>query len=191
MATESGTDVEARKRILIDVLTERYARDDLPVEEYERLVADIHRATDPRELAVVGDIVSGSRREASAVRETENYATAGPAYVQNEAAVLTERRHSGAWLRKRNVAASTVLASQIFDFRDLALPPGETLLELFVILGSAEIIVPDDLAVRMEVVPVAGDASLGRGVLTREREGRPVLVVSGSVLLGSVAVKAR
>lgn len=191
MTGEYGFDLEARKKELIDILTGRYASDELPVEEYERLVADIHRAADPRELAVVGDIVSGSRGESSPVRGAGNYAAAGPAHVQNEAAVLTERRHSGNWLRKRNVAASTVLASQIFDFRDVTLPPGETILELFVLLGSAEIIVNDDLAVRMEVVPVAGDATLGRGVLTREREGRPVLVLSGSVLLGSVAVKAR
>ena len=191
MAEGYGIDLERRKKELIDVLTDRYASDELPVEEYERLVADIHRAVDPRELAVVGDIVSGSRREPNAVASGGSYAAAGPAHVQSEAAVLTERRHAGEWLRRRNVAASTVLASQIFDFRDITLPPGETLMELFVLLGSAEIIVPDDLAVRMEVVPVAGDATLGRGVLTREREGKPVLVLTGSVLLGSLALKAR
>ncbi len=191
MATASSNAVEARKRVLIDVLTERYARDELPVEEYERLVADIHRADDPRELAVVGEIVSGFNGEGRLEGAERRQTPVRTGDVQNEASILSERRHGGDWLRKRNVAASTVLGSQIFDFRDVALPPGETLLELFVLLGSVEIIVPDDLAVRMEAVPVAGDATLGRGVLTREREGRPVLVVSGSVLLGSIAVKAR
>lgn len=194
MATmDSRPGSEARKKELIDILTDRYARDELPVEEYERLVADIHRAEDPRELAVVADIVSGTRGELRSERGSGSgrYASMRAEDVQNEAALLAERRHTGAWLRKRSVAASTFLASQVFDFRDLTLPAGETLVEVFALLGSVELIVPEGLAVRMEVVPVAGDASMSRGVQTREREGQPVLVVSGSVVLGSIAVKMR
>jgi hypothetical protein len=190
---EARGDGEARKRQLIDVLTDRYARDELPMEEYERLVADIHRAQNPAELAVVAEIVSGSRGEMRKGTETqgERYSVQRPENIQNEAAVLTERRHTGSWLRKRSVAAITFLASQVFDFRDVPLPAGETLLEIFAFLGSVDIIVPDDLAVRMEVVPIAGDASMGRGVLTHERDGRPILVIAGSAVLGSVTVKAR
>lgn len=195
MAADLGTrgDGEARKRQLIDTLTDRYARDELPMEEYERLVADIHRAQDPAELAVVAEIVSGSRGEPRNATEPQNgrYPAQRPEDVQNEAAVLTERRHTGSWLRKRNVAAITFLASQVFDFRDVPLPAGETILEIFAFLGSVDIIVPEDLAVRMEVVPIAGDASLGRGVMTRERDDRPILVIAGSAMLGSVTVKAR
>jgi hypothetical protein len=193
MTAQGFQSTEARKGRLIDVLTDRYARGELPMEEYERLVADIHRAKEGAELGVVADIVAGSRGgtgNSGSVTDRGSFSV-GSENIQNDSAMFTERRHAGAWLRKRNVAAITCLASQVFDFRDVSLPAGETLLEVFAFLGSVEVIVPEGLAVRMEVVAHAGDASASRGIETREREGSPVLVIAGSVVLGSVAVKMR
>lgn len=194
------SDLEGRRKAAIDALTERYARDDLPMDEYERLVADVHRARDERELAVVSDIIgvpagassgygapSASGRAAAAPTE----GSGGTWDAQTALAFLAERRHRGDWLRKPNVSAVSVLGSQVFDFREVDLPAGRTTLEAFAFLGSVDVIVPYGLAVRMEAVPVAGDASVGRGVETREYPGQPILVITGSAVLGSISVKAK
>ena len=179
--------VEARKNAAIDRLTERFARDELPMDEYERLVADINRVSSLRELSVAEEIAAGR----SAAPAASGAPFLSEDQVQSCSAILSERVHRGNWLRKPNVAAATVLASQIFDFSDTELPPGPTTLEVLAVLGSVEIYVPADLCVRMEAVPILGSATVGRGLDAAERPGKPVLVVTGNAILGSIEVKRR
>jgi hypothetical protein len=178
----ASAELETRKNAAIDKLTERYARDELPMEEYERLVADVNRARSPRELEVVEDIVGMAPSAGGFIDESQ---------VQSCAAILAERTYGGKWLRKRNIAAATILASQVFDFRSVDLPPGQTTLEVLAVFGSVVIYVPEGVCVRMDAMPVLGSATVGRGVDTAEREGRPVLVVVGNAVFGSIEVKRK
>jgi len=204
--------LRGRKDAAIDELTARFSRGGLSMEEYERLAGDVNAAADAAALAVVEDIIGvgrtniGTGHGANAVGHTpfvgphdlsgQGASGVPPQFlgddqVQSSYAVLSSRRLSGNWLRKPNAAAVTVLGEQVIDMRDVELPPGRTVLELFVLLGSVTILVPSDLPVVLELIPVAGDASVGRSVDTRERSGAPSLVLSGTVVLGSVVVKQR
>jgi len=198
----TGSELENRKNSAIDTLTDRFARNDIPMDEYERLVADVNRAQDFRELAVIEDIVSGAagpapqsapyRAAASpAGRVDPDSPFIGEENVQSSYAVLSERRLTGEWLRKPNAAVLSFLGSHVVDMRGMELPPGPTTLEAFALLGSVEIVVPQELAVRMEAVPVAGEVRIGKAVETRERAGEPVLVITGNAILGSIEVKRR
>jgi len=212
--------IEKRRHLLIDRLTERYAKDELPLTEYERLVQDAQNAVEMQDLAIVEAIVGGTgytaNSQSAAIRQekTRPYnpkpyhvpqaprapqapfapqAPDSPFYnpdlVQSSVSILADRRHTGKWLKKPTVAAVSILGSQVFDFRGIDLPVGPTTLEALAILGSLEIIVPPHLAVRMEVLPVAGDATVDKGVESSERPDEPVLVVTGNAILGSVRVR--
>ncbi len=181
--------LEDRKNGAIEALTRRFSRGELPMEEYERLVGDIQKAADLRELAVIEDIVLGDESGPSSAPPMEGFLP--PDQIQSSYAVLSERRLSGPWLRKGAAAAVSFLGSHVIDMREVELPPGKTVLDVFALLGSVEIIVPRGLPVRMEAQPVAGEATVGRNVERREREGAPLLVVSGSAILGSIVVKQR
>lgn len=181
--------VESRKSAAIDRLTERFARDELSMEEYERLAADINRASSLREFAIVEEIAAGRQGPAAPLRDGNLFIS--EELVQSCSAVLSERIHRGNWLRKPNVAAATVLASQIFDFTETALPPGRTTLELLTVLGSVEIFVPAELCVVLDAVPLLGSATLDRGIGAVEEAGAPVLVVTGNAILGSIEVKLK
>lgn len=173
------SDFADKKTAAIEILTKRFSKDELSMEEYERLVSDIQNADSERELSVVADIASGSG----------GYIDQGD--IQTNVAILSERRLSGSWLTKRSVAGITFLASQVFDFRNVHLPAGVTTIELFTIFGAVEIIVPPTLAVRMEVSPLAGEAKLNRGVKTEEETGKAVLLVCGNAIFGSIIVKVK
>jgi hypothetical protein len=193
-------DLEERKRVVIEDLTARFAGDELPMEEYERLVADIQGARGPRELAVIEDefaaSLPASARPAARAADPSSGVVAG-VYIQSEAnvqssvAILSSRSLRGDWLRKPAVSAVAIMGSQSIDFREVALPAGPTVLEAVAIMGSVDIIVPDGLAVRMEASAIMGDAAVGRSVEQRERPGAPVLVITGSAIMGSIGVKAR
>jgi len=187
--------LEARKAAAIDRLTERFARDDLPMDEYERLVAEVNAASSARELVVSEDIAFGGRaapyseRASSPAPAAEDGGFISQDLVQSCSAILSERKHRGDWLRKPNVAAATVLASQVFDFTETPMPPGRTTFEVLAVCGEVVIVVPEGLAVRLEVAPVLGEAKVSRGVSGTAREGGPLLVVTGNAILGSVVVK--
>ncbi|MFA6506771.1 MAG: LiaF domain-containing protein [Treponemataceae bacterium] len=189
--------VESRKKVAIDRLTERYSHDELPMDEYERLVADIHRASSARELAVVEDIVGGKidaapsngAGNASAQNRDAENGFLSEDLVQSCVVILSERTYRGNWLRKPNIAAEAVLGSQLFDFTETELPAGQTLLEAVAVLGSIDIIVPEGVAVRIDVAPILGEVKVARGVDTSEKSGKPLLVITGNAILGSVSVR--
>lgn len=181
--------LDDRKNGAIEALTRRFSRSELPMEEYERLVGDIQKAADLKELAVIEDIVLGVEAEPAPAPPIEGFLP--PDQIQSSYAILSERRLYGPWLRKNAAAAVSFLGSHVIDMREVEFPSGRVVLDVFALLGSVEIIVPRGLSVRMEALPVAGEAKVGRNVETREREGGPLLVVSGSAILGSIVVKQR
>jgi len=185
--------MEERKRILIDALTARFSRDELAMDEFERLVSEAQGAKAQSELAVLEASVLGSApaeaRSTTGSAERTPAAAGSAADVQNAVAILSERRLRGDWLRGDKVAAVAILGSQIFDFRDVPLAEGPVRMEVLAVLGSVEIIVPPGLSVLMDAFPIAGDASVGKGVETRARAGRPSLVITGNIVLGSLNVR--
>ncbi len=185
--------LDQRRERLVEILTRRFTDDELSMEEYEGLMGRIAEAKTLESLETLEfELYEGQRGAASERSEPGRGATfMEESQVQSCVAVLSERQHRGAWLAKQNVASFTLLATQIFDLRDQDLPPGPTVLEVFALLGSVEVIVPPSLSVRMEVTPVLGDATLKRGVNARERSGEPVLVITGAAILGSVTVRTK
>ncbi|GAB1484502.1 hypothetical protein MASR2M78_33200 [Treponema sp.] len=179
-------ELERRKSAAIDQLTERFAHDELAMDEYERLVSDLNQAENFKELAVLEDIV-GIRTRPRGDRAPEE----SLADVQQTNVFLSERKLSGSWLYASKVLASCLLGSQVIDFREVDLSRGTIYLEVSVVLGEIQIIVPEDLAVRMEASAILGDATVGRSVATREDECTGLLIIRGSVLLGSVSVKKK
>lgn len=189
-------ELERRRTAAIDQVTERFAKDELGMDEFERLVSDLNQAQNFKELAVLEDIVgttTGPRgsRAASSKMAGGRDADDSLSDVQQSNVFLSERKLSGSWLHNPKVLATSLLGSQVIDFRDVDLSVGTIYLEVSVVLGEIEIIVPEDLAVRMEASPILGEASVGRSVNTRETEGRALLIIKGSILLGSVSVKKR
>lgn len=198
--------ISDRKQAAIDRLTERYAADELPMEEYERLVADLERVEDERELAVMEDIIGVSAKNGASsgdhgvgttgfrlpsafnVNASPNIAGFIPAdRVQTCVSAFAERRLSGSWLRKSFVSGVAAFASQVFDFRGVQLPEETVTLEVLALFGSIEIIVPPDMAVRMEAAPFAGEASIASNVAASGTAG--TLVVTGNAVFGSVRVR--
>ncbi len=173
-----------RKNAAVDAAARRFAKNELSLEEYEDLVADITNAADPGELESMERIAFGP-----AAAATGGFLPDGQ--VQGSFAVLAERRLTGKWLRGAGATAVSFLGSQIIDFRDVDLPRGPIRLEVFALLGSVEILVPRDMAVRVDVVPILGETTIKKNVATREQPGAPLLVVTGSAILGSIVIKQR
>jgi hypothetical protein len=79
----------------------------------------------------------------------------------------------------------------VLDFREARLPPGETHVSVFILMGGVQIIVPPELAVETSGMAIMGGFEhLERAPAVADPE-RPVLRVTGFAMMGGVAVETR
>ena len=106
-------------------------------------------------------------------------------------AALGGVERKGRWIPARQNYAISVMGGTSLDFREALLPPGETEVWIFTLMGGAEIIVPPGLSVESDGVAIMGgfehreDASIARD------PDAPVLQIRGVAIMGGVEVSIR
>jgi len=176
---------------VIGRLTRAFEADELSDEAFEKRLDRAHQATAVEALdAVVGDLAAEA---AESIRASSCTALA---VVQREASrrdvVIfgsTERR--GAWTPGAHQRALTVFGSLELDFTQAILPPGVTEVEVKVVFGTIEILVPPHIEVDCEGVAIlANFESVERATAERDPQA-PRLRVRGFAVLGNVEVITR
>jgi len=187
--------VEERKEKAIENLSDSFAKNRLPLEEYERLVEYINKIESERELIVVEKIVaeyggneSGKPAAANDDDEDDEPDHYYPQYSQkNNLAVLSSRTISGPL--KSGSQFVSILGSTEIKVRKEDLTKQRTKLNVVSILGECVIFVEPGIRVTNKAIPILGGAWLDRKVSKQARGIDPELVISGSALLGNVTVR--
>jgi len=186
--------VEERKEKAIDSLSDSFAKNKLPLEEYERLVEYINKIESERELVVVEKMVAefdgselpGESANAEEEDEIEYYPHYG--YNQNSnLAVLSSRTFSGPL--KSGSQFVGILGSQHIKVRKSDLKKKKTVLNVLSILGECVIFVESGIQVSNRAIPILGGSWTDAKVSKQARPGEPELVISGAAFLGNVTVK--
>jgi hypothetical protein len=169
-------------------LSDAFAQDELPVEEFERRLTAAYHAESPDALqALVGDLTA---REA-VVQSTALVPANRTEARSRTLAVLGSTTRRGHWTVPRHMRVVATLGSVVLDFRDASFAPGVSEVDARAILGSVEIIVPPDLAVETSGTGVLGSfEALDRAPAQADPE-RPLLRVHGVAVAGSVEVMTR
>ena len=197
--------VEERKEKAIETLSASYARNRMPLEEYERLVEYINKIESERELVVVERIVaeykgddepdapgerSGADLSGPEPDEIDDYEPANYPHYQSSLsnlAILSSRVISGPL--KSGSQFVSILGSQHIKIRKADLKKRQTIMDLVSILGETTILVEPGIRVVNKVIPILGGSWTDQKVDMQVRSGDPELVISGAALLGSVTVK--
>lgn len=101
-------------------------------------------------------------------------------------ALMSGFRRDGAWVLPAHYTAIAVLGGGELDLREVRFSQAQCTIQAFAFMGGVEIIVPDDITVR-----VSGFAFMG-GFEHRNLEGppgAPVLHVTGFAMMGGVEVR--
>lgn len=139
-----------------------------------------------------------------------------PPSTEQVSAVFSSVSRQGEWLPPEELAVRAWFGSARLDFTNALLAPGLTVIDVSVVFGSVEIIVPADLEVELGASALLGSVEqrdaggrvgrflseqLGRmtgGALGRREappadddEERPLLRVEGHAAFGSILVKTR
>jgi hypothetical protein len=183
--------VRDRRERAIQLLSDSFATDVIALEEFEERLTRLHAAASLAEVdAVVADLEpppAGATTTALAPLRVDA-ALAVPRKKVMSVFGSVERR--GAWTVPAALDARAVFGSVELDFREARFSAAITELEVRVVFGSLEIIVPPQLAVECEGTGVFGSIESFGGGAVADPE-RPLLRVRGAAVFGSVEVHAR
>jgi len=185
--------IEERKEKAIENLSTSYARDRLPLEEYERLVEYIHKIESERELMVVEKIVAeyGGKEAPSKPDDDEDEPGYYSSHFQSSTnnsnlTILSSRTLSGPL--KSGSSFVSILGSCHVKVRKSDLSKKQTFLDIVTILGDCVISVESGIRVSNRTVPILGGAWIDHNV-DKEAGREPELIISGAALLGNVTIK--
>jgi hypothetical protein len=186
---------DARERAIAR-LSDAFAQDLIDVEEFERRLAIAHRAEVVADIeALVADVMPPA--EAPPAAAPLAVATPGATGLSGEwegptlAAIFGGVERRGRWTVPPRLRAVVVFGGAVLDLREASLSPGVTEIDVRVVMGGVQIIVPAWLAVEVSGSAVMGGfAHLDRVPLHPDPD-RPVLRVHGLAILGGVAVETR
>ena len=184
--------IEERKSEAIEKLSDAYAKNRLPLEEYERLAEYINKIESERELVVVEKIVteysSGLKKEndKAAVDDSDNEDLT---YSQSSSnmTVLSSRTFSGSL--KSGEQFVSLLGNQDIKVRRSDLNKQKTVINVVSILGESVIHVESGIRVRNKAIPVLGSSNVNNKINKMAEEDGAELVISGIALLGDISVK--
>ena len=182
--------VEERKEKAIENLSTSFAKNRMPLEEYERLVEYISKIESERELLVIEKMVAeyGKKSEAAAdISENEDEPDQGRRNSRSNLTLLSSRTFSG--LLETGSSFVSILGSGCIKIRKKHLKNRQTVLNVVSILADHVIMVESGIRVTNKVVPILGDAKINHKVDKEAQAEAPELIISGTAILGDVSVK--
>lgn len=184
--------LEALREDVVQRLGVHFASGDLSRREVDRRVALALRAATPDALDLLLVDLQPLDRDADAPGSAAALVTQGVAPERGVlAALMGGNARKGSWVVPRHLKVVAFMGGADLDLRGARFAPGVTEIEVLVVMGGVNIVVPH--GVRVETVAVAamgGVETNVRDVLTPDPDA-PVLRISGFVTMGGVTVTTR
>ena len=182
--------IDERKETAIQSLSENYAKNKLPLEEYERLVEYIHKIESERELVVVERIVAefgDGQTQDDDEDDDQDYFPVHDRHKNSKVSVLSSRTFQGTLDTRAQYLS--ILGSTRIKIRKSDLKKKRNKLNVLVILGDCVIMVENGIRVINHAVPILGSAGVSQNIEKQEKGAALELVISGAALLGDISVK--
>ena len=182
--------IEERKGKAIENLSTSFAKNRLPLEEYERLVEYISKIESERELIVVEKIVAeydGKSGKPVDGDEDEDEPDHHRHLSRNNLTLLSSRTFAGPL--KTGSQFVSILGSGRIKILKKHLKDRQTVLNVVSILGDHVIMVESGIRVINNVVPILGDTKTNHKVDKEAQAEGPELIISGTALLGDISIK--
>ena len=188
--TPSLVALRDRREEVIQRLSDSFANDLLDVDAFEQRVADAHQASSVAALdALVADLAPlPSEAKRTALARIEPDPAVADEQPKRVLAVFSSIERRGGWTVPRELRTVTVFGNAELDFREARFA-GVTELQVRVVFGNLEIIVPPQLAVDCEGAAVFGSFAHGGGAVADP--GRPLLRIRGAAVFGNVEIETR
>lgn len=180
-----------RREQVIARLSDCYASDLIDVDELDRRLDLAHVARTVADLdALIADLAPGT---STALVPTTSHAIDDPSRpdAKRLRVIMGSVERTGPWVVAKSLTTRVLWGSAELDFRDASIGPGVTTIEVHVVMGSLELILPPWLSIDVDVSSVMGSVEERHRMSAEPDPTRPILRVTGTVWLGSVEISTR
>ena len=181
-----------RREQVVTSLTDHFAADVLDVDEFEARIDAAHQATTIVALDRLVADLAPLPPTAPHPPSTAIVAREDPSRPEQKSLTMVfggiDRR--GPWIVPHKLRVRTWWGGGVLDFREADFGPGVTELHVSCIMGGLHVIVPPQLAVDVEVSSIMGGVD-ERHATGRPDPGRPILRITGVVVMGGLEVETR
>jgi hypothetical protein len=188
--TKSLVALRDRREQVIAALTEHFAADLFDVDEFDRRVDRAHLARSIADLdAIMADLPAlptTTPSQALAVKDDPTRPSEKAMWL-----ILGGVDRKGPWTVPRKMNIRCFWGGGSLDFREANFGPGVTEIHVVALMGGLEIIVPPWLAVDVDASAILGGVDARHRAPVQPDPGRPVLRVSGLVIMGGVDIETR
>jgi hypothetical protein len=191
----SESPLAAERERVVQTLSAHFAQDQLTLTEFEQRLERAYALTSADQLrSLVADLPAVSTLPA-----TREPLVPGPSLVPSSEvpargaifAVMGGGDRAGSWIVPRQLKIVTLMGGAEIDLREARFGPGVTEIEVFVVMGAVEIIVPPGVHVETVGGAFMGGFELHAGDATALSPANPVLRLSGLVIMGGVGTQTR
>lgn len=194
--------VNREKEHAIARLRAHYVRDDIDVEEYERLIdvawaaesrADLERIfsrlpalpeADRPPAPDAGADAGGEARHAPAMARRDEQKNTG-----FQLALLGGSDRKGAWIPPKTLHTLALMGGAGLDFREAHFGPGVTEVNVLAVMGGVDIIVPPGVTVETAGFGIMGGFDGHSQTVATDDPSAPVLRIRGLAVMGGIDVK--
>lgn len=177
-----------RERV-VDVLSVAFANDKLSMEQLDQRLAAVYAAQSLGELEMLlADPAQPARSLADAPTLTANVAAVPDRGLA--LAIMGGFGSKGGWLVPRHLKVTGIMGGGDLDLREALFAPGVTEIDVFVIMGGVDILVPDGVRIEVTGVGFMGGFDQSGGTAVDDPHA-PVLRISGAAITGGVSIKRK
>ena len=180
-----------RERV-VQTLSAQFANDRLSMDEFEERLERAYKAVSVAELsAVLADLpaADGSVTAAGAVPLLAPPSAVPPRGVLIGMMGGVERK--GSWIVPRRLKVFAFMGGVKLDLREASFGPGVTEIEIVVVMGGVEIVLPPGVRVESFGAALMGSFGAQAGDATALSPLHPVVRLSGMAIMGGVETKTR
>jgi hypothetical protein len=180
-----------RRELVITQLSDAYANDLIDVDELDRRLDLAHSVSTVAELdALVADLAPV---QSTALVPVGSHAIDDPQRPESKQlrVILSSVERRSQWTVPRTMRVNVLWGHAELDFRDASLGPGVTTIEVRVLMGNLELILPPWLAIDVDATSVAGSVEERHRIPSDPDPTRPMLRITGSVWFGNLEIATR
>lgn len=184
----------------IEELSAHFANDDLSLEDLERRIEQVYRATTAAELeTITADLKGAALVPADYVRANVVPGTGGlPATYEVQSgrllSLMSSTKRVGRWALPRTLDLAAVMSDTRVDLTQAVVQPGVSDIEMRAVMASVKIIVPPGMRVMVDVHSVMANVRSRADELAAGdplRGGEPVIRLTGFALMADVKIVVR
>jgi len=179
-----------RERV-VQALSAQFANDRLSMDEFEERLERAYKAVS---LAQLSSVLADLPAQAGALSAGATPMLVPPSDVPPRGvmiAVLGATGRKGSWIVPRHLKVFAFMGGVELDLREARFGPGVTEIDITVVMGGVEIVLPPGVRVESFGAALMGGFEAQAGDATALSPLNPVVRLSGMALMGGVETKTR